>query len=83
MKANCPRCNGEGKIDSKTLSAPLRKCLETMAALGTPTCEEIHLESKCKFGLTATHRRVSRLVKLHLAKPAGPASERPMRFRVV
>lgn len=81
MKVNCPRCNGHGKIESSSLSTPLRKCLETIAALGTPTCEEIHAACKSKFGLTSTYRRVSRLVRLKLATPAD--DQRPKRFRVV
>lgn len=82
MKICCPRCRGEGKVELKTLSKPLRECYTLMAKLGPATRDQIHIASKSRKSRTMTFKRVVRLKNLGLVEPA-PGDSDPVVFQVV
>lgn len=80
MKLRCPRCHGLGKVELESLSTAHRECLKVLSNLGTATPEQVHVASRTKLGLTATHHRLYRLAKLGLVKQVGVS--RPARWKV-
>lgn len=61
----CPMCKGHGRVK---LSAPAKKCLDSIRRLGNPTIAELHEDSGGNNQHTATNKRVARLIKAGLVR---------------
>lgn len=74
----CPRCKGKGHLQ---LTKTYHKCLATIKSLGQPTINEIHERSGNSHLVTATNKRVERLINWRLVRRVGEG--RPMRVECV
>lgn len=61
----CPMCKGHGRVK---LSAPAKKCLDSIRRLGKPTFTDVHLASGGNNKETATYKRIARLQKASLVR---------------